>query len=96
MFNGIHFLTKPKKNIQDELFKKYLYDSINKHNKLSIYIDEDNKKKQNYQNIISKNNTLIKTTNHSVNDLINKSKYNNFIFLVSFMSLSIFIIYKIR
>lgn len=96
MFNGIHFLTKPKKNIQDQLFKKYLYDSINKHNKLSIYIDEDNKKKQNYQNIISKNNTLIKTTNHSVNDLINKSKYNNFIFLVSFMSLSIFIIYKIR
>ena len=96
MFNGIHFLTIPKKNIQDQLFKKYLYDSINKHNKLSIYIDEDNKKKQNYQNIISKNNTLIKTTNHSVNDLINKSKYNNFIFLVSFMSLSIFIIYKIR
>ena len=96
MFNGIHFLTKPKKNIQDQLFKKYLYDSINKHNKLSIYIDEDNKKKQNYQNIISKNNTLIKTTNHSVNDLINNSKYNNFIFLVSFMSLSIFIIYKIR
>ena len=58
MFNGIHFLTKPKKNIQDQLFKKYLYDSINKHNKLSIYIDEDNKKKQNYQNIISKNNSV--------------------------------------
>ena len=96
MFNGIHFLTKSKKNIQDQLFKKYLYDSINKHNKLSIYIDEDNKKKQNYQNIICKNNTLIKTTNHSVNDLINKSKYNNFIFLVSFMSLGVFIIYKIR
>ena len=41
-----------------------------------------------------KYNKLTKTTNHYVNDLINKSKYYNFFFIVSFVSLGALIFYK--
>lgn len=65
---------------------KELERSINKYNNLMIKINEDIKRKQDIQKILYGNDILIKTTNHSVNDLINNSKRYNFIFLVSFIS----------
>ena len=59
--------------------------SINKYNNLMIKINEDNKRKHDIQKILY-GNELTKTTNHSVNDLINKCKYYNFIFIFSFIS----------
>jgi hypothetical protein len=87
MFNVNKFLTRPQKFILEQNFKNYLYDSINKHNKLTIEVNEDIKRKKEIQTILYGNeNTVIKTTNHSVNDLINNAKHNNFIFIVSFLS----------
>jgi hypothetical protein len=60
--------------------------SINKYNNLMIKMNEDIKRKQDIKKILYGNDILIKTTNHSVNDLINNSKRYNFIFLVSFIS----------
>jgi len=66
-------------------YNKEIEYSINKYNKLMIKINEDIKRKKEIQNILY-SNALIKTTNHSVNDLINNSKHYNFIFFVSFIS----------
>ena len=89
MFNANNFLTRPQKFILEQNFKSYLYDSVNKYNKLTIQINEEIKRKNEIQQILYGNenkNELIKTTNHSVNDLINNAKHNNFIFIVSFVS----------
>lgn len=90
MFTVNKFLTRPQKFILEQNFKSYLYDSINKYNKLTIEINKETKRKNEIQQILYGNNenktALIKTTNHSVNDLINNSKHNNFIFIVSFIS----------
>jgi|688.fasta_scaffold1312276_2 hypothetical protein len=89
MFNANNFLTRPQKFILEQNFKSYLYDSVNKYNKLTIQINEEIKRKNEIQQILYGNenkNALIKTTNHSVNDLINNAKHNNFIFIVSFVS----------
>ena len=103
MFNVNRFITRPQKFILEQNFKNYLNDSVNKFNKmnkLTIEVNEDNKRKKEIQTILYGNeNTLIKTTNHSVNDLINNTKHNNFIFIVSFLSfvsLGGLIIYKNR
>lgn len=93
MFNVNRFLTKPQKFILEHNFKNYLYDSVNKQNKLMVKINEDTKRKNEIQNILY-GNTLIKTTNHSVNDLINDSKYKHFILIVSFVSMGALIFYK--
>jgi hypothetical protein len=85
MFNVNNFLMRPQKFILEQNFKNYLNDSVNKYNQLTIKVNEDIKRKKDIQNILY-GNTLIKTTNHSVNDLINNAKYNNCIFIVSFVS----------
>lgn len=71
--------------------------SINKYDKLMIKMNEDIKRKQDIQKILY-GDILIKNTNHSVNDLINNHKYYNFIFFISFISLSTgaFIFYKTK
>lgn len=89
MFTVNKFLTRPQKFILEQNFKSYLYDSINKYNKLTIEINEETKRKNEIQKILYGNenkNALIKSSNRSVNDLINNAKYNNFIFIVSFIS----------
>jgi hypothetical protein len=91
MFAANKFLTRPQKFILEQNFKSYLYDSVNKYNKLTIQINEETKRKNEIQKILYGNenenkNALIKTSNHSVNDLINNAKHNNFIFIVSFLS----------
>jgi hypothetical protein len=95
MFTVNKFLTTPQKFILEQNFKNYLNDSVNKYNQLTIKINEENKRKKEIQNILYKT-ALTKTTNHSVNDLINNSKYQNFIFIVSFVSIGALIFYKNR
>ena len=56
-------------------------------------INEKNKSKKEIQQILY-GNALIKSTNHSVNDLINNAKFNNFFFIVSFVSIGALIFYK--
>ena len=51
---------------------------------LLIKINEEHKKKQDIKNILNGNNQIIKSSNHSVIDLINNSKQYNLIFLISF------------
>jgi len=97
MFNVNRFLTRPQKFTLDQNFKNYLNDSINKYNKLTIEINEDAKRKKAINNILYGNenkNALIKSTNHSVNDLINNAKFNNFFFIFSFVSIGALIFYK--
>jgi hypothetical protein len=97
MFNINTFLTTPQKIILENNFKNYLNDSINKYNKLTIQINEDIKRKNEIQKILYGNenkNALIKSTNHSVNDLINNAKFNNFFFIFSFVSIGALIFYK--
>jgi len=89
MFNINNFLTTPQKIILEHNFKNYLYDSVNKYNKLT---NEINKKKE-IKNILYEN-SLIKTTNHSQYELINNSKYHNFIFIISVVSIGALIFYK--
>ena len=89
MFNVNRFLTRPQKIILEHNFKNYLYDSVNKYNKLT---NEINKKKE-IKNILYEN-SLIKTTNHSQYELINNSKYHNFIFIISVVSIGALIFYK--
>ena len=94
MFTVNKFLTRPQKFILERNFKNYLYDSVNKYNKLTIEINEEAKRKNEIQNILYGNenkNALIKSTNHSVNDLINNSKYQHFIFIASFISVVSFV-----
>ena len=64
MFNVSRFLRTPEKIILENNFKSYLYDSVNKYNKLINEINEKNKKKAEIHNILY-GNTLIKTSNHS-------------------------------
>ena len=68
-------------------------DSVNKYNKLTIEINEKNKKKEEIQNILY-GNTLIKTTNHPQYELINNSKYHKFFFIISVVSIGALIFYK--
>jgi len=89
MFNINKFLTTPQKIILEHNFKNYLYDSVNKYNKLANEIN----KKEDLKNILH-GNTLIKTTNHSQDKLINNSKYHNFIFIISVVSIGALIFYK--
>jgi hypothetical protein len=89
MFNINRFLPTPQKIILEHNFKNYLYDSVNKYNKLANEIN----KKEDLKNILH-GNTLIKTTNHSQDELINNSKYHNFIFIISVVSIGALIFYK--
>jgi hypothetical protein len=93
MFNVSRFLRTPEKIILENNFKSYLYDSVNKYNKLTNEINEKNKKKTEIQNILY-GNSLIKTSNHSQHELINNAKYNNFIFIFSFVSIGALLFYK--
>ena len=93
MFNVSRFLRTPEKIILENNFKSYLYDSVNKYNKLTNEIIEKNKKKAEIQNILY-GNTLIKTSNHSQHELINNAKYNNFIFIFSVVSIGALLFYK--
>jgi hypothetical protein len=93
MFNVNKFLTTPQKFILEQNFKSYLYDSVNKYNKLTIETNEKMKTKKAMENILY-GNTLIKSTNHSVNDLINNAKFNNFFLIFSFVSIGALIFYK--
>jgi hypothetical protein len=93
MFNINRFLLKPQKIILERDFKNYLYDSVNKYNKLLIEIDKKNKKKEEIDKILY-GNTLIKTTNHSQYELINNVKYHNFIFIISVVSIGALLFYK--
>ena len=93
MFNINRFLTRPQKFILEQNFKNYLNDSVNKYNKLTIEINEKNKKKTETENILY-GTTLIKTTNHSQHELINNGKYHNFIFIISVVSIGALLFYK--
>jgi len=94
MFNVSRFSKKPTKFLFNQ---DYINESTEKYNKLMIETNKDIKKKKNIKKILY-DNKLSKTTNHYVNDLINNSKYYNFIFIVSFISLGVssFIFYKSR
>ena len=96
MFNVNRFL-RPQKFIIEQNFKNYLIDSVNKYDKLTIEINEDDKRKKAMNNILYENenkNAVIKSTNHSVNDLINNSKIYRFFFIFSFISIGALICYK--
>jgi hypothetical protein len=93
MFNVNRFLSTPQKMILEQNFKNYLYNSVNKYNKLTIEMNEKNKRKAEIEKILY-GNTLIKTTNHSHDELINNSKYKKFIFIISVVSIGALIFYK--
>lgn len=84
-------ITKPH-NFLSEKNISYLNNSNNKYNKL-IETNENIKRKNIFKKILNEN-TIIKTTNHSVNDLINISKLNNLFFIISFVSIGALIFYK--
>ena len=94
MFNS-RFLSNSQKYILASNYNNYLNDSIKKYDKLTIETNEAIKKNQITKNFFNENN-LIKTSNHTQYDLINKSKYYNFIFIVSFVSIGSLIFYKIK
>ena len=94
MFNS-NFLSNSQKFMLASNYKKYLSDSIKKYDKLTIQTNETIKKNQIIKKIINKDN-LIKTSNHLQYDLINKLKYYNFIFIVSFVSIGSLIFYKTK
>ena len=94
MFNS-RFLSNSQKYILASNYNNYLNDSIKKYDKLTIETNESIKKNQITKKILNENN-LIKTSNHIQYDLINKSKYYNFIFIVSFVSIGSLIFYKIK
>jgi hypothetical protein len=95
MLNVNKFSKTPQKFTFDQ---HHINESAKKYNNLMVKMNEDIKRKQDIQKILYGNDILIKSTNHSVNDLINNSKRYNFIFLVSLISLgaSAFIFYKSR
>jgi hypothetical protein len=90
MFTVSNILKKPQKFTFDQ---KDIIESAKKYNKLMIETNEDIKRKKEIQNLLY-GNTVIKHTNHSVNDLIYNAKYRNFIFIVSFVSLGALFFYK--
>ena len=90
MFTVSKILKKPQKFTFDQ---DDINESAKKYNKLMIETNEDIKRKKEIQNLLY-GTALTKTTNHSVNDLINKSKYYNFILIVSFVSFGALIFYK--
>ena len=94
MFNS-RFLSNSPKFILASNFKNYLNDSIKKYDKLTIERNDAIKKNQITKKILNEYN-LIKTSNHAQYDLINKSKYYNFIFIVSFVSIGALIFYKTK
>ena len=94
MFNS-RFLSNSQKFILASNFKNYLNDSIKKYDKLTIERNDAIKKNQITKKILNEYN-LIKTSNHVQYDLINKSKYYNFIFIVSFVSIGALIFYKTK
>ena len=93
MFNINNFLSTPQKIILEQNFKNYLNDSVNKYNKLTIELNEKNRKKEEMNKILY-GNTLIKTTNYSQHELINNFKYHNFIFIISVVSIGALLFYK--
>jgi hypothetical protein len=97
MFNINRFLPTPQKIILEHNFKNYLYDSVNRFNKQTIKINEDIRRKNEIQQILYGNENkiaLIKSTNHSVDDLINNTKFYKFFFIISVMSIGALISYK--
>ncbi len=94
MFNS-RFLSKSQKFILASNYNNYLNDSIKKYDKLTIETNEFIKKNQITKKILNENN-LIKSSNHIQYDLINKSKYYNFFFIVSFISAGALIFYKTK
>ena len=93
MFNINNFLSTPQKIILEQHFKNYLNDSVHKYNKLTIEMNEKNRKKEEMNKILY-GNTLIKTTNYSQHELINNVKYHNFIFIISVVSIGALLFYK--
>lgn len=87
--------TSSTHNYKNYFSKEEIERSINKYDKLLSKLNEDIKRKKTIQTILY-GKSLTKTTNHYVNDLINNSKYHNFIFIVSFISVGAgaFIFYK--
>ena len=82
MFTVSKILKKPQKFTFDQ---HDINESIIKYNKLMLETHKKNTLKKSIENILH-GNELIKPTKHSVNDLINNTKYRNFIFIVSFVS----------
>ena len=76
-------------------YNNYLNNALKKYDKLTIEKNEAIKKNQITKKILNEYN-LIKTSNHIQYDLINKSKYYNCIFIVSFVSIGALIFYKTK
>ena len=93
MFNVKKILIKSHKNLIEQRFKNYLNDSVNKFDKLMIDINNSNKRKKDIENIFNETR-LTRTNNHIQNDLLNNSKYHNFIFIVSVVSIGALLFYK--
>jgi hypothetical protein len=94
MFSVNRFSKIPQKFtfVQD-----HINESAKKYNKLMSEINEKNKSKKEMEPILYGNknkNTLIKSTNDSVNDLINNFKIYKFFFMFSFVSIGALIFYK--
>lgn len=68
VFNNVE--NKCKKHFNDSI-NEY---SLNKYNNLLIKINEEHKKKQEIKNILYGNKQIIRSSNHSVIDLINNFK----------------------
>ena len=94
MFNSTS-LSISQKFILAINYNNYLNNALKKYDKLSIEKNEAIKKNQITKKILNEYN-LIKTSNHIQYDLINKSKYYNFIFIVSFVSIGSLIFYKTK
>ena len=94
MFNS-RFLSNSQKFTLASNYNNYLNNILKKHDKLSIETNKVIKKNQITKKILNEYN-LNKTTNHVQYELINKSKYYNFIFIISFVSFGSLIFYKIK
>jgi len=93
MFNS-RFLSNPQKFILASNFNNYLNDSIKKYDKLTIETNEAIKKTQITQKILNKDYLTKTISNHVQYDFINKSKFYNFIFISSVVSIGALIFYK--
>jgi hypothetical protein len=95
MFNVKKKLTRIHKNLLEQRFKKDLNDSvnnsINKFDKLMIEINNNNKKKQDIENILNETR-IIKTAEHIQNNY--NLKYHNLIFIFSVVSIGALLFYK--
>ena len=94
MFNS-RFLSNSQKFTLASNYNNYLNNILKKYDKLSIETNKAIKKNQITKKILNEY-YLNKNTNHVQYDLINKSKYYNFIFIVSFVSFGSLIFYKIK